>query len=67
MNDIDLQSHQTSAARAGFINEMVAVQGHEPELAKKAYASVSAAGDKRAEKITTLAEGIKSQMKSDGK
>lgn len=59
MKQVDLSKHQQSAARRGFINELVAVQGFEPEIAKRAYASVSAAGDRRAEKIRTLANGIK--------
>ena len=62
MKTTDLLQHQSSAARRGFINELVAVQGYEPAIAKRAYVSVSAAGDKRAEKIKTLAAGIKAKV-----
>lgn len=62
MSKPSLENVTESAARRGFINEAVSVQGMDPGVAKQAYQAAVNAGNRRGEKISSLAEAIKSDI-----
>lgn len=46
------------AATAGFMNELVGVQGVDPEVAQKAFTAVDNAGRRSSEKVVALKDKI---------